>query len=84
MASALKELLVSRRDGQGSEGTQYSKTMGGLVQDALEFGGRSLLGDITEVFPEEVAFNWRMSKLTVMYPYNELLFSNKRKSSISP
>jgi len=58
MASVLRELLVSRRDRQESKDTLYGKTVWRLVEDALELRGRSLLGDITGVFPEEVAFNW--------------------------
>ena len=39
MASVLQELLVSRRDRQGSKGTQWTKTMWRLEQEALELRG---------------------------------------------
>ena len=63
MVSVLKEILVSKRDRQGSKATQQSKTVWipgtrnsrGTI--SLEFRVRVQPCDITEVFPVEVAFN---------------------------
>lgn len=86
MVSVLKEILVSKRDRQGSKATQQSKTVWipgtrnsrGTIP--LEFRVRVQPCDITEGFQQR-GLSIGESTKKQMFLYNGLLFRNKRKLS---